>query len=80
MVLANGAALIPLVVVGGIADFYGVSSVVLAIAVLLAVGGGFSLYLERRWVGDEGSGPPSGAAQTDWTAGHEAVPRSIDTA
>ncbi len=51
MVLANGVALVPLVVVGGIADLYGVSSVILAIGLLLAVGGAVSLYLEQRWIG-----------------------------
>ena len=57
MVLANGVALIPLVVVGGIADLYGVSSVVLAIGVLLAIGGALSLYLDQRWLRDEGGRP-----------------------
>jgi hypothetical protein len=58
MVLANGVALIPLVVIGGIADLYGVSSVVLAIGGLVAVAGGVSIYLDQRWLGREGSGPP----------------------
>jgi MFS family permease len=81
MVLANGVALIPLVVVGGIADLYGVSSVVLALGGLLAVGGGLSLYLEQRWLRREGSGPPSsGEEQAEWSPPQQAVPRSIDTA
>jgi MFS family permease len=58
MVLANGVALIPLVVVGGIADLYGVSSVVLAIGLLLALAGALSLYLERRWLRREGGSAP----------------------
>jgi len=81
MVLANGVALIPLVVVGGIADLYGVSSVVLALGGLVAVGGGLSLYLEQRWLRREGSGPPSsGEEQPEWGHPQQAVPRSIDTA
>jgi DHA3 family macrolide efflux protein-like MFS transporter len=80
MVLANGVALVPLVVVGGIADLYGVSSVVLAIAVLLALGGALSLYLERRWIEREGgSTPPHSGDQPEWSRRHETVPSSIDT-
>jgi hypothetical protein len=70
-------ALIPLVVVGGIADLYGASSVVLAIGVLVAIGGALSLYLDQRWVRHEGDQPPSsdgGAGQWD-----PRVTRSIDT-
>ena len=58
MVLANGVALIPLVVVGGIADLYGVSLVVLSIGVLLIVGGAVSLYLDQRWIRNRGGAPP----------------------
>lgn len=80
MVLANGVALIPLVVVGGIADVYGVSSVVLAIAGLLALAGAVSLYLEQRWLGREGGQPPSsGGESAEWGPRPEAVPGSIDT-
>lgn len=80
MVLANGVALIPLVVVGGIADLYGVSSVVLAIAVLLALGGALSLYLEKRWLGDEpGQPPPPDGGDATWDRRPKAVPGSIDT-
>jgi len=59
MVLANGVALIPLVVIGGIADLYGVSRVILAIGLLLVIGGALSLYLEQRWLHGNGrwSGP-----------------------
>jgi DHA3 family macrolide efflux protein-like MFS transporter len=74
MVLANGVALIPLVVVGGIADLYGISAVVLAIGGLLAVGGALSLYAERRWaLGDETPGAHGR------TRRKETVPSSIDT-
>jgi MFS family permease len=58
MVLANGVALIPLVVVGGIADLYGVSTVILAISAVLVAAGGLSLYLEDRWLKNGNGGPP----------------------
>jgi MFS family permease len=76
MVLANGVALVPLVVVGGIADLYGVSAVVLGIAALLAGGGALTLYLERRWLVSEGE-PPGGGSTV--ARRHEAVPGSIDS-
>ncbi len=80
MVLANGVALIPLVVVGGIADLIGVSKVVLAIGLLLALGAALSLYLERRWLADEGDRPPpSGDEGAGWSRPPGAVPGSIDT-
>ena len=80
MVLANGVALIPLVVMGGIADLYGVSTVVLAISAFLVGAGVFSLYLERRWLQGEGDWPPpSAGASTGWSRPHQAVPGSIDT-
>lgn len=63
MVLANGVALAPLVVVGGIADLYGVSRVVLAIAALLAIGGVVSLRLEQRWLQRDDELPPGGERQ-----------------
>lgn len=77
MVLANGVALIPLVVVGGIADIYGVSSVVLAIGALMITGGALSLYLDQRWLRREDGAPPP----TDGGTGHwePRVSRSIDT-
>ena len=62
MVLANGVALVPLVVVGGIADLLGISTTILVIAALVGCAGWLSTYLERRWVqeahspGDAGSG------------------------
>ena len=80
MVLANGVALIPLVVVGGIADLYGVSTVILAIALLLAVGGGGSVYLERRWLrGDGGRPPPPGGGEVEEGQSKKPVSDSIDT-
>jgi MFS family permease len=77
MVLANGVALFPLVVVGGIADLYGVSAVVLAIGALLAAGGALTLYLDQRWVRDENGGPPAGG--TPRANERAPVPGSIDT-
>lgn len=50
MVLANGVALIPLVVVGGVADIYGVSAVILSISVFLMLAAAGSLYVEYRWL------------------------------
>ncbi len=80
MVLANGVALLPLVVVGGIADLYGVSRVILAIGVLLALGGALSLYLEQRWLqGEAGQPPPSGGTGALGEEPREPVPRSIDS-
>jgi MFS family permease len=81
MVLANGVALVPLVVVGGIADLYGVSSVILAIGLLLAVGGAVSLYLERRWLSSEGGRPgSSGSGGAKVSRPDGPVSGSIDTA
>jgi MFS family permease len=77
MVLANGVALVPLVVVGGIADLYGVSAVIIAISCLLLVGGALSLYIEQRWLKGGGDGPPPAGSHGDRTA--RAVPTSIDS-
>ena len=79
MVLANGVALFPLVVVGGIADLFGVSRVVIAIGLLLAVGGVVSLYLERRWLQGEGDPPPTSGPPSKWSRQQEPVSGSIDT-
>jgi MFS family permease len=77
MVLANGIALVPLVVVGGIADIYGVSSVILAIGVLLTIGGALSLYLDKRWI--QGEGGPSSRGGSRWNQQKSSVSHSIDT-
>jgi DHA3 family macrolide efflux protein-like MFS transporter len=77
MVMANGVALIPLVVMGGIADLYGVSSVVLAIGVLMALAAALTLYLDRRWVHSDTT--PPAAAGDDLGEARSAVSRSIDT-
>jgi MFS family permease len=78
MVLANGVALVPLVVVGGIADLLGVSATILGIGVLVGCAGAVSLYLERRWLQDGESQPP-GDAGSDWGRRTQTVPGSIDT-
>jgi len=78
MVLANGVALVPLVVVGGIADLLGVSTTILAIGVLIACGGGLSLYLEQRWL-LEGGGPPADGGQRLGSSRAQTVTGSIDT-
>jgi MFS family permease len=73
MVLANGVALVPLVVVGGVADLLGVSATILGIGVLVACLGGLTLYLERRW-------HESGAGESgSWGHRAKAVTGSIDT-
>ena len=77
MVLANGVALIPLVVVGGIADLTGVSVVILAIGVLVALGGALSIYVERRWLHENGGRPHAPGDEEQRPS--EAVPGSIDT-
>ena len=71
MVLANGVALLPLVVVGGVADLYGVSAVVLAVSAFLVCAGGLSLYLEDRWLKNGNGVPPSDGEGTvrDWSHG-----------
>jgi MFS family permease len=78
MVLANGVALIPLVIVGGIADLYGVSSVVLAISGLLVLAGALTLYVERRWLQQQDEPPPPDGVKAI-VRPQEPVPGSIDT-
>ena len=74
--LANGVALIPLIVAGGIADLYGVSTVVIAIGVLVAIGGALSLYLDQRWLRHEGDQPPADGGSGHWD---RRISNSIDT-
>ena len=80
MVLANGVALIPLVVAGGIADLYGVSTVVLAIGAFMAIAGAASLYVERKWLqGQNGDPPTPGGSETQPDQESNGVPDSIDS-
>jgi hypothetical protein len=80
MVLANGISLLPLVVAGQAADLYGVSAVVLAIAVFMLAAGVLTLYLERRWLPGEGGPPRDGGAPESWSRPPETVTGSIDSA
>jgi MFS family permease len=49
VVLANAVSIMPLMVVGGIADLYGVSPVILAIAMAMTILAGVSVLMEVRW-------------------------------
>ena len=49
VVLANAVSIMPLLVVGGIADLYGVSPVILAIAMAMTILAGMSVLMEMRW-------------------------------
>lgn len=80
MVLANGVSLVPLVVVGTVADLYGVSAVVLAIAAFMLGSGVLTLYLEQRWLGGEGGPPRDGGVREGWSRAPETVTSSIDSA
>lgn len=53
VVLANAVSIVPLMVVGGIADLYGVSPMILAIALAMALMAGLSVILEARWRASE---------------------------
>jgi MFS family permease len=53
VVLANAVSIVPLMVVGGIADLYGVSPMILAIALAMAIMAGLSVLLELRWPSSE---------------------------
>ena len=76
MVLANGVALVPLVVVGGIADLYGVSTVILAISASLVGAASLSVYLEHGWLKQGGAGPPAGGEPPNWDRSHGTTPDS----
>ncbi|MCI0777727.1 MAG: MFS transporter [Chloroflexi bacterium] len=76
MVLANGVALVPLVVVGGIADLYGVSTVILAISVFLVGASSLSVYLEHGWLKNGDTDPPTGGDPPSWDRSHGAAPDS----
>ncbi len=56
VVLANAVGILPLIVAGSVADIFGVSPVLFAIAFAMATIAGFSIYLEARW--SNGDGPP----------------------
>jgi MFS family permease len=49
VVLANAVGILPLIVAGSVADIYGVSPVLFAIAAVLAAIAGLSIYFETKW-------------------------------
>ncbi len=69
LALANVVAIIPLLLVGAVADIYGVSLVLLTIAAVVAVAAALSVLLEMRWEGlmaeEQGVEGPSAATSTE---------------
>jgi MFS family permease len=62
VVLANAVGILPLIVAGSVADIFGVSPVLFAIALTMAAIAGVSIYLEAKWsVGTRP--PPPGATE-----------------
>ncbi len=49
VVLANAVGILPLIVAGSVADIFGVSLVLFAIALAMATIAGFSIYYETKW-------------------------------
>jgi len=49
VVLANAVGILPLILAGSVADIFGVSPVLFAIASVMAAIAGVSVYLETRW-------------------------------
>ncbi|MBI2724110.1 MAG: MFS transporter [Chloroflexi bacterium] len=60
VVLANAVGILPLIVAGSVADVFGVSPVLFAIAAVMATIAGFSIYLEAKW--SAGGRPPPTSA------------------
>jgi MFS family permease len=60
VVLANAVGIMPLIVAGSVADIFGVSPVLFAIAVGMASVAGVSIYFEAKW-SKEGHPPVAGA-------------------
>ncbi len=60
VVLANAVGILPLIVAGSVADIFGVSPVLFAIAMVMATIAGLSIYFETRW--SVGVRPPPPAA------------------
>jgi MFS family permease len=56
VVLANAVGILPLIVAGSVADIFGVSPVLFAIALTMATIAGFSIYYETKW--SIGTRPP----------------------
>ncbi|MEX0749540.1 MAG: MFS transporter [Dehalococcoidia bacterium] len=62
VVLANAVGILPLILAGSVADIFGVSPVLFAIAFAMATIAGISIYLEAKWsVGTRP--PPPGATE-----------------
>jgi len=62
VVLANAVGILPLILAGSVADIFGVSPVLFAIALSMATIAGVSIYLEAKWsVGTRP--PPPGATE-----------------
>ncbi len=60
VVLANAVGILPLIVAGSVADIFGVSPVLFAIAAIMAGIAGVSIYLEAKW--STGTRPPPAMA------------------
>ncbi len=65
VVLANAVGILPLIVAGSVADIFGVSAVLFAIALTMATIAGFSIYFEAKW--SVGTRPPPPASVTGAT-------------
>jgi MFS family permease len=56
VVLANAVGILPLIVAGSVADIFGVSPALFALAAVMATIAGFSIYFETKW--SIGTRPP----------------------
>lgn len=63
VVLANAVGILPLIVAGSVADIFGVSPVLFAIAAVMAGIAGVSIYLEAKWA--TGIRPPPSMASDE---------------
>jgi hypothetical protein len=59
VVLANAVGILPLIVAGSVADIFGVSPVLFAIAFVMATIAGFSIYFEAKWSAGVRPPPPA---------------------
>jgi Na+/melibiose symporter-like transporter len=64
VVLANAVGILPLIVAGSVADIYGVTPVLFAIAAVMAVIAGCSIYFEAKWSVGTRPQPPRAAGMT----------------
>jgi MFS family permease len=63
VVLANAVGILPLILAGSVADIFGVSPVLFAIALVMGVIAGVSIYLEAKW--SVGTRPPPPGAKAE---------------